>query len=158
MINTIRNILLAVIGGSLLTLMIYTNSILSESTTPFFASWVAHGIGAIVALILFIIVARFFSKKEIYEKKHRKSNIPIGFYLGGIPGALTVVLAAVAINGGLPLSSTISLGLVGQIIFGLVADHFGLLRTRKRKIVIQDLYVILFVLFGSMLILFGGSN
>ncbi|CAQ84458.1 MULTISPECIES: DMT family transporter [Photorhabdus] len=158
MINTIRNILLAIIGGSLLTLMIYTNSILSESTTPFFASWVAHGIGAIVALILYIIVSTLFSKTETNEKKQTKSNIPIWFYLGGIPGAFTVVLAAVVINGGLPLSSTISLGLVGQIFFGLVADHFGLLGTRKRKIVIQDLYVICFVLFGSMLILFGGSN
>lgn len=41
---------------------------------------------------------------------------------GGIPGALTVLLAAIAVNSPLELAGTLGLMLTGQIVFGLIAD------------------------------------
>lgn len=44
---------------------------------------------------------------------------------GGIPGALTVLLAAIAVNSPLELAGTLGLMLTGQIVFGLIADLRG---------------------------------
>lgn len=155
MVSTIKNICLAMIGGSFLSLMIQINSFLAKDTSPLFASWVAHGVGAITALTLLLLTYRLLLKQSETKSIQEKKKLPLWLYLGGIPGAFTVVLAAVAINGGVSLSSTISLGLVGQIMFGIVSDHFGLFNTKKRKITIKDIYVISLVMAGSMMILFG---
>jgi transporter family-2 protein len=82
---------------------------------------------------------------------------PLWFYAGGIPGAFTVILAAIAVNSSLALSGTIALMLVGQVVFGMVSDHFGLFRTPKRRLSGTDLVVALAVLGGSGLIIFGGG-
>ncbi|KDM93316.1 membrane protein [Photobacterium galatheae] len=155
MVNTIKNICLAIIGGSFLTLMIQTNSYLAKDTSAIFASWVAHGVGAVTALLIVLITYRLLSGQGNAQQVKERKKIPLWLYLGGIPGAFTVILAALAINGGLSLSSTISLGLVGQIAFGIVSDYFGLLNTQKRKITMIDMGVISLVLIGSMMILFG---
>lgn len=155
MVSTIKNICLAMVGGSLLSLMIQTNSFLAKETSPLFASWVAHGVGAITALAILLLTCRLFSKQSDTKSTLEKKKLPLWLYLGGIPGAFTVVLAAIVINSGVSLSSTISLGLVGQLVFGVVSDHFGLLNTKKRKITIRDIYVISLVMAGSVMILFG---
>lgn len=141
--------LLAIAGGVLLALMIDFNSLLARYTTPVYASWVAHGLGGVAALALVAVFARARAKK-LAERP------PLWFYLGGIPGAFTVILAAVAVNSRLALSGTIALMLVGQVVFGMLSDHFGLFRTPKRRLVPLDLMVALAVLGGSALIIFGG--
>lgn len=153
MVNTFKNISLALFGGSFLTLMIQTNSLLARDTSPLFASWVAHGIGALTALLIVLIAIRAFSGQR--RNQQTREKIPLWLYLGGIPGAFTVILAAIAINGGLTLSGTISLGLVGQILFGMLSDRFGLLNTQKRNITLKDMGVVVLVLAGSAMILFG---
>lgn len=157
--KSVGTVALALIGGGLLTLMIETNSQLAQTSSPMFASWVAHGVGAAVALVMmWLVLQRSKTPRQSEENQAHTSQtakVPIWFYLGGIPGAFTVILAATAINGGLTLSATISLGLVGQIVFGMVADHFGLLRTRQRQIGGSDLLIVALVLLGSVLILFG---
>ncbi|WP_437766483.1 DMT family transporter [Sorangium sp. So ce764] len=145
--------LLAVGGGLLLALMINTNSLLARHTTPLFASWAAHGLGAAAAFILVVLHSRLSRPRGGDEEQ--QGEAPLWFYLGGIPGALTVVLAAITVNSGLTLSGTIALMLVGQVLFGIVLDHFGLLRTPKRRIVAADFLVALLVLVGSGLIIFG---
>jgi transporter family-2 protein len=149
--------LLGIAGGVLLALMIHYNSLLAKYTTPTFASWVAHGLGAVVALLLVMLAAsRLFRRTRASEGQERV-KAPLWFYLGGIPGAFTVILAAITVNGSLSLSGTIALMLVGQIVFGLVSDHFGLFRTPKRRLVAMDAVVALCVLTGSALIIFGGA-
>lgn len=140
--------LLAIAGGVLLALMIEFNSLLAKFTSPVYASWVAHGLGGIAALALVAVFARARARKLA-------TRPPLWFYLGGIPGAFTVMLAAIAVNSRLALSGTIALMLVGQVVFGMVSDHFGLFRTPKRRLVLTDLVVALAVLGGSALIIFG---
>lgn len=152
--------LLAIAGGVLLSLMIEFNSLLARYTSPVYASWVAHGLGAVVAVLLVLAYARVRAGKA--ENRRNAGNqqgvrAPRWFYLGGIPGAFTVILAAVAVNSRLALSGTIALMLVGQVVFGMVSDHFGLFRTPRRRLSGTDLVVALTVLGGSAMIIFGGG-
>lgn len=140
--------LLAIAGGVLLALMIEFNSLLARFTSPVYASWVAHGLGGLAALALVAVFAR---------ARALPGRPPLWFYLGGIPGALTVILAAIAVNSRLALSGTIALMLVGQVVFGMLSDHFGLFRTPRRRLVLMDLVVSVAVLGGSALIIFGGA-
>jgi transporter family-2 protein len=144
--------LLAILGGVLLSLMIEFNSLLARFTSPVYASWVAHGLGAVAALAL---VVGYHRVRKAPERQGVRP--PLWFYAGGIPGAFTVILAAIAVNSSLALSGTIALMLVGQVVFGMVSDHFGLFRTPKRRLSGTDLVVALAVLGGSGLIIFGGG-
>ncbi|MCW2255183.1 transporter family-2 protein [Providencia alcalifaciens] len=110
--------LLAIVSGVLLTLMILSNSYLSQFTSPVKASWLTHGVGAIFSLIIFII----FGLKKMKENKNVKAYAIS--YLGGLPGAFTVLLAAITVNSPLSLSGSIVLMLVGQVIFGFIIDYF----------------------------------
>ncbi|MGL6324974.1 DMT family transporter, partial [Aeromonas rivipollensis] len=56
-------------------------------------------------------------------------------WLGGLPGALTVVLAALCLNSPLGMAGTLALLLLGQLLFGALCDArgwFGLTRRRPR--------------------------
>ncbi|MBM7117222.1 DMT family transporter [Archangium primigenium] len=154
MMGRSKDWLLAVAGGALLALMINYNSLLARHTTPMFASWVAHGLGAAAAFVLVGVYATVLRPAGAGAPAVR-AKAPLWFYLGGIPGTLTVILAAITVNSSLSLSGTISFMLVGQVIFGIVSDHFGLFRTPQRKIVASDFLVALLVLTGSALIIYG---
>ena len=121
-----------------------------------FASWVAHGLGAAAAGVLVVVYARLTRPAApVAAAPAAVTKVPLWFYLGGIPGTFTVILAAITVNSGLSLSGTIALMLVGQVLFGIVSDHFGLFRTPKRRLVPADYLGALSVLTGSALIIYG---
>jgi bacterial/archaeal transporter family-2 protein len=155
MIGRSTDWILAISGGVLLALMINYNSLLAKHTTPLFASWVAHGLGAVAAFVLVVLRSKL-SHANGRATKDQRAKTPRWFYLGGIPGAFTVVLAAITVNGGLALSGTIALMLAGLVLFGIVSDHLGLFSTPKRRIVPADFLAALLVLAGSVLIIYGG--
>jgi transporter family-2 protein len=155
MIGRSTDWILAISGGVLLALMINYNSLLAKHTTPLFASWVAHGLGAVAAFVLVVVRSGLFHANGKATKDQREKT-PRWFYLGGIPGAFTVVLAAITVNGSLALSGTIALMLAGLVLFGIVSDHLGLFSTPKRRIVPADFLAALLVLAGSALIIYGG--
>lgn len=142
--------MIAILSGVLLTLMIMSNSYLSTFTSPLQASWLTHGIGSAAAFLVWVIVSK---RTTIAEKKHKK--IPIWCYFGGLPGAFTVLLAAITVNSPLSLSGSIVLMLTGQIVTGLLMDHIGLLGLTKQKITKRDGLTVLLLLLGSMLIIIG---
>lgn len=144
---------LALIGGALLTLLISCSSLLAHSTTPIFSSFVAHAGGAIVALIIATSASFFFGRANAGSISDERP--PIWMYLGGIAGALTVILPTMAVNGGISLSGVIALSLVGQTAFGMISDQFGLFGSQMRKVSISDVVIALLVLCGSSLIIFG---
>jgi transporter family-2 protein len=148
--------LLGIAGGLLLALMINYNSLLASHTTPVFASWVAHGLGAAGAAVLVVLYARV-SRPAGSQARPGREKLPLWLYSGGIPGAFTVILAAITVNSRLGLSGAIAFMLVGQVIFGIIADMFGLFRTPKRRIVTTDILGALAVLTGSALIIFGAG-
>ncbi|UBU17417.1 DMT family transporter [Nonomuraea gerenzanensis] len=145
--------LLAFAGGVLLTLMTQANAVLARHTDAFYASWAAHALGAVVAFLLVLTIAR----RKPPAQEPEAGGTPLWYYLGGIPGALVVVLSAIAVNSELALAGTIALMLTGQLVFGTAADHLGLLHTPRRRVTAMDLAVAGCVLAGSVLIVLGGA-
>ncbi|WCE32280.1 DMT family transporter [Vibrio sp. SCSIO 43137] len=150
-LNLNRYSLLALCGGGLLALMIYLNSQLAASTSAVNASWLAHGIGALVAYSLLAIT------RKTDTTGGERSKAPRIFFLGGVPGALTVVLASVTVNSAIGLSGTLALGLIGQLSFSLLCEHFGWLNLPKRAFTAMELLPVLLVTAGSTLIIFARS-
>lgn len=148
---------LAMGAGLLLALMINFNSLLAEETTPVFASWVAHGVGAAAAFIVVVVFSRLVRPAGGDAPPRTAARPPLWYYLGGLPGALAVVLAAITVNSSLNLSGSIAAMLFGQVTFGIVSDRFGLFRTPKRSIGAVDVWAAAAVLGGSALIIFGGG-
>lgn len=144
--------LLALMGGIILTMMIASNSLLAKHSSPLFASWVAYGVGAVIAFLLVIMSRKLWSAKD--NAKTMGAKTPAWVYLGGIPGALTVVLAAITVNSPLSFSGSFALMLVGQVFFGIVSDMFGFFGTPKKVFSWNDFFVVLSVLAGSGLIIF----
>ena len=143
--------LFAAIGtGGLLTQMVLFNGALAAFTTPFFSSLAAHGTGTIAAA-----VALFFLGKSV--AKPGLGRAPFWAYLGGISGAVTVMLTSITVNSVLALSGTLALGLAGQVAFGLMADRFGLFGLPKRTPTAQDIGALVLIVGGSLLIIFAGA-
>ncbi|OZG75205.1 hypothetical protein BTA51_02130 [Hahella sp. CCB-MM4] len=153
---------LALSAGMLLAVMIDVNSLLAAHSSPMTASWIAHGLGAVGAFILVLAFRarqQWHCRAEELEKAgpDKKINSPFWSYLGGIPGAFTVVLAAVTVNSPIGLSGSLALMLVGQVLFGMLCDYFGLFGIPRRQPALKDLKVVGCTLSGSGLIIFLGA-
>ena len=148
--------ILAVLGGVILSSMIHLNSLMAKTSTPFLASWIAHGTGTLASLF-FTFLFSSLSCLKMHAIPTSNQKAPLWAYLGGIAGAMTVILAAITVNSPLGLAPSLALGLVGQILFSFVCDFFGLLGSTQRRFVRKDFYVLAAVLSGSSLIIFMRS-
>lgn len=146
------HLLIAFGSGGLLTLMVYFNGQLSHYGNALFASWAAHGTGTVAAVIFLAILYR----RRPAPTTQPKPRVPLWAYLGGISGALTVMLTSTTVNTPLALAGTLALGLAGQVIFSLAADNWGFFGLPKRKLQLRDGAAILLILAGSALIILVG--
>jgi transporter family-2 protein len=136
--------------GGLLSLMVLFNGTLAAYGSLLFASWVPHLTGTAAAL-LFLAVLR--------PKRADAKRPPLWVYLGGVSGAITVMLTSATLNSALALSGTIALGLAGQMVFSLFADMRGLFGLPQRIPVRRDYIALALIIAGSLiLIFFGGST
>lgn len=141
---------LAVLGGGMLALMIQINSQLASQTSALQASWIAHAVGMIGAWCLLSLI----STKSTQHK--RPTNPPSRiYYFGGIPGAFTVILASITVNSVIGLSGTLALGLIGQLLFSLISEHWGLFQLPKKSLKWIDITPSLLVVTGSILLIYG---
>lgn len=145
----------AALAGGLLAVMITINSGLAAYTTPFTASWIVHGVGAVAAFVLLRVNVALARGRQSGRASGQKP--PLWSYLGGAPGAFAVALSSIAVNSELALAGGLSLLLVGQILFGLVSDMGGLFGTPKRRVNGFDLLAALCVIAGSALIIYSGG-
>jgi len=77
--------------GGLLTLMVHFNGELARYGNALFSSWVAHGTGTVAAIALLAMLFRY--RVPAMPEAPRAPNWA---YLGGISGAVTVMLASTA--------------------------------------------------------------
>ena len=134
--------------GGLLSLMVLSNGTLAAYGSLFFSSWVPHLTGTFAAL-LFLAVMR--------PARASTTRPPLWAYLGGVSGAVTVMLTSAALNSPLALSGTIALGLAGQMVFSLIADMRGLFGLPQRMPVARDYLAVLLVIGGSLILIFFGG-
>lgn len=137
--------------GGLLTLMIHFNGELARYESPLFSSWTAHGTGTVAAIILLLLM---FKKRG----PAALPRAPLWAYLGGLSGAVTVMLSGITVNSALALSGTLALGLAGQVVFGLAADRWGLFGLPKKRPTLRDLGALGLIVAGSILIIFFGQG
>ncbi len=139
---------LAFLSGGLLAVMLLLNGTLAAHTNATFSSWAAHASGAALALALLLMRPRGLVWR---------GGAPLWAYLGGLSGALTVIVTAMAMNSALALSGTLALGLAGQAAFGLVADRFGLFGLKVRHPGWRAYGALALILAGSGLVILGGA-
>lgn len=136
--------------GGLLTLMVLFNGEMAAATTPFYSSLAAHATGTVAALLAMLVLRRKPAPASM-------NRAPLWAYLGGISGAVTVMLTSITVNSVLALSGTLALGLAGQVVFGLVADRFGLFGLPRRLPSRRDMAALGLIIGGSLLIIFSGG-
>lgn len=141
-----RDILLAFASGGLLTLMILCNGTVAGVTTGHFGSLAAHATGTVAALVFLAVLPR---------RRGAGGRVPAWAYLGGLFGAMTVMMSSIAMNSALALSGTIALGLAGQTVFGLLADRFGWFGMPRRDPDLRDAGVVALILGGCLVLIFG---
>lgn len=111
--------------GVLIALMVWLNGGLAVHFGLYGSTVLIHLIGLLgVAIWLFII------RKE---KMNLPKHLPFYLFTGGIIGALTVVFNNIGFSAN-GVSITLALGLLGQMCFSVLVDHFGLLGVVKRPI------------------------
>ncbi|AHX60265.1 MULTISPECIES: DMT family transporter [Aeromonas] len=137
--------LAAFAAGLLLALMIAQNGALARATDPWLGSWLAHGVGTLVAALLWWLSPR----------PPTPEAAPPWAWLGGLPGALTVVLAALCLNSSLGMAGTLALLLLGQLLFGALCDGLGWLGLARRRPSGKDALAALLVMAGALLIVLG---
>jgi bacterial/archaeal transporter family-2 protein len=139
------HLLAALASGGLLSLMVLCNAEVTRHGGPLLGSLVPHLTGTLAAGLALALLAR----------RGTGTGAPAWAYLGGLSGAVTVMLSSVAANTALALSGTLALGLVGQAAFGLVADRWGLLGLPRRRPTLRDLAALGLILGGSAILIFG---
>lgn len=113
--------IMSIIIGMLITLMITLNGSLSNVTGNYTSSVIIHLVGLIgIILVLMITQSKLVIKKDL----------PFYLYSAGLIGVVTVLFNNISIAS-IGVSLTVSLGLLGQTIFSLVSDHYGLFGTKK---------------------------
>lgn len=152
---TLIPVLAAFATGCLLTLMVHFNGELGRYGDPVFASWAAHGTGTVAAAIWLGIGWILTKASPFATSSHGRA--PLWAYLGGISGAITVILTSMTVNSPLALSGTLALGLAGQVGFGLVADRFGLFGMPRRKADLRDYAALALIVAGSAVIIFSAG-
>lgn len=141
-------------SGGLLTLMIHFNAELARYGNALFSSWTAHGSGMVFAVMLVGALALVAGRGTASTTAAgTKAPAPLWAYLGGVSGAITVMMSSVAANSPIALSGTLALGLAGQVLFSLAADRFGLFGLPVRRIGLNDLAALALIVSGSVLII-----
>ena len=140
--------------GCLLTLMVHFNGELGRYGNALFASWAAHGTGTVAALVF---LGLLWARRPAPVAAD-KPEAPWWAYLGGVSGAVTVILTSMTVNSPLALSGTLALGLAGQVVFGLAADRWGFFGMPRRKAELRDYAALGLIVAGSALIIFFGMG
>lgn len=153
---TLIPVLAAFAAGCLLTLMVHFNGELGRYGTPVFASWAAHGTGTVAAAI-WLGLSWLVTRAAPAQRQSMRPRAPLWAYLGGISGAVTVILTSIAVNSSLALSGTLALGLAGQVAFGLVADRWGLFGMPRRRSGMRDYAALALIIAGSAVIIFSAG-
>ena len=134
--------LLVFVAGIGVTLQLGVNSQLRQAVAnPVLSSLISFMVGTVALVLYFVTTSKTMPAFETFK------GIPWWKYMGGILGAFyvtTVIIAAPRIGA----ANVIVLVVAGQLLMGLLCDHFGLLGFTIQHI---NIYRVL----GALLILAG---
>lgn len=146
-----RILLPAALGsGALLALMVLCNAEVGRHGGALAASLAPHATGTVAALLALALLPRAAPEAAV--------RVPGWAYLGGLSGAVTVMLTSATAVTPLGLSGTLALGLAGQAGFGLAADRWGLLGLPRRRVTAREVLSLLLILAGSLVLILGAGG
>ena len=129
--------LLSLLAGMLISVMVVFNGGLNGRVGQTAALVIIHLAGLVFILLLMLLKG----------EKLRLKRLPFYLYLGGMLGIMTTVFNNTAF-GHISVSAMMALGLLGESVSSLLADHFGLLGLPKRPFRRQKLWGGLLALAG----------
>lgn len=142
-------------SGCILTLAVFINGEAGRLGGALFSSWLAHGTGTVAAIAVLALLWRRRSPGTAAQTNPH-GRAPLWAYLGGVFGAVTVMLTSTAVNSPLALAGTLALGLAGQVVLSLAADFWGLLGLPKRRLDLRDAGAVILIATGSLVIILFG--
>lgn len=152
--NRTAFLIVALGTGCLPTLLLSFNSQLAAHNGALVGSWIVHGTGTLAAIVFLLLLSRLPSPERAQPEK----KPPLWACLGGCTGAFNVMLSSTAVNAGLALSGTQAVALSGQVLFGMVADRWGILGLPRRHIALLDIVPVAMIVGGSLIIILFGSS
>jgi transporter family-2 protein len=129
--------LLSLLAGVLISVMVVFNGGLNARAGHLAALVVIHLVGTLGIAIAMLL------KKE----RPRVARLPLYLYIGGFIGVMTTVFNNLAF-GHISVSAMMALGLLGESLSGLAADHYGILGLPRRPFRPEKLWGIALTLIG----------
>lgn len=118
------NYIISLIVGALTSIMIFFNGSLTNGYGNLPATVLIHLVG-LTAILLILLITR--------SKMKLQKGLPLYLYSAGFVGIGTVMLTNLSYLK-LGVSLPLALGLLGQTVFSLLIDHFGLFGMKTVKI------------------------
>ncbi len=118
------NYIISLIVGAITSVMIFFNGSLSDGYGNLLSTVLIH-LAGLIAILLIMLIMR--------SRMKLPKGLPIYLYSAGFIGIGTVMLTNIAYLK-LGVSLSLALGLLGQTIFSLLTDHFGLLGMKTIKV------------------------
>lgn len=115
-----------------------------------FASLISFSVGAIALIVITAFVNRSF-KLSTYEPEVGKIK-PV-YFIGGVLGVVFVT-ANIVLMPYLGAALTTIVGMLGQMLMGVIIDHFGILGAKKNKINVRKILGIICIFIGIVLLRF----
>jgi len=119
----ISSIVASLGAGILLALMMQLNASLGEAVGPLESSFVVHVIGTAFA---FLLIFPKLNKKFVQQIK----VTPVKLFSCGIYGVLLVLITNLIVPH-LGMVLAVAIFITSNLIFSVVADHFGFLQDQK---------------------------
>ncbi len=118
------NYIISLIVGAITSIMIFFNGSLSDGYGNPLSTVLIHLSGLIAILIIMLLT---------HSRMKLPKGLPLYLYSAGFIGIGTVMLTNIAYLK-LGVSLSLALELLGQTIFSLLTDHFGLLGMKTIKV------------------------
>lgn len=118
------NYIISLIVGALTSIMIFFNGSLSNGYGNLMSTVLIHLVGLIAILLILLTT---------HSKMKLPKGLPLYLYSAGFVGIGTVMLTNLSYLK-LGVSLPLALGLLGQTVFSLLIDHFGLFGMKVVKI------------------------
>lgn len=112
------------------------------------ASLISFAVGTIVLFILTLIFNRSLKLKTVDAKQGKLKPI---YFIGGILGVVFVTTNIILMPH-LGAALTTIIVMLGQMLMGVIIDHFGLLGTRINKITTRKIIGIIAIMIGIILL------
>ncbi|WP_270526975.1 DMT family transporter [Longibaculum muris] len=130
--------ILAILAGTIVTIMNVFNGQLSNQVGVYLSTVIIHLVGLFTLIIIMII-----KKQKISFQNH----IPLILYTGGMIGVFTVLFNVMSIST-IGAALVTALGLLGQMLTSLVLEYKGWLGAKKRTLTFQKVISLVLVMIG----------